>query len=289
MSVPASSLDRGERSSISSDTSSSSSNLSDDSPARSTSLSLLPARHTMDRWQGRQFSRSTPALVNDPEEGVAGSSDRDRDAPALRPRHHSAIASHFLAQPGHTFGGQTWMDFLRESGAAEHVNPRASNNNHRSAVHPRAASASYSRQLPWPQRHSSYILRNGERTRQMSTPESSTQRRSSQSVHLGNAADASAAGSSAPIAVDSFSSLPRPPRSPRPPHSSLPSYSSRSSFEPAPRRSSDIVLPPWQPDAEVTHCPVCSRQFTFWYRKHHCRYVAITLSHALHAQVVRSK
>jgi hypothetical protein len=31
------------------------------------------------------------------------------------------------------------------------------------------------------------------------------------------------------------------------------------------------VLPVWQPDAEVTHCFVCSNQFSFFYRKHHCR------------------
>jgi len=33
------------------------------------------------------------------------------------------------------------------------------------------------------------------------------------------------------------------------------------------------VLPPWQSDASVTHCFVCGSQFTFFYRKHHCRYV----------------
>lgn len=39
------------------------------------------------------------------------------------------------------------------------------------------------------------------------------------------------------------------------------------------RRDSDIVLPPWQPDSEVTHCPVCGSQFSFFFRKHHCRLV----------------
>lgn len=33
----------------------------------------------------------------------------------------------------------------------------------------------------------------------------------------------------------------------------------------------EIVLPVWQPDSEVSECPICSRQFTFWFRKHHCR------------------
>ncbi len=33
----------------------------------------------------------------------------------------------------------------------------------------------------------------------------------------------------------------------------------------------DIVLPRWQPDAEVTYCPICRTQFSFFVRKHHCR------------------
>lgn len=36
-------------------------------------------------------------------------------------------------------------------------------------------------------------------------------------------------------------------------------------------RSSDFMLPRWQPDAEVTYCPICQTQFSFFVRKHHCR------------------
>ncbi|KAL8856275.1 MAG: hypothetical protein Q9178_007112 [Gyalolechia marmorata] len=37
------------------------------------------------------------------------------------------------------------------------------------------------------------------------------------------------------------------------------------------RESRDIILPRWQPDSEVTRCPICKTTFGFWYRKHHCR------------------
>lgn len=37
------------------------------------------------------------------------------------------------------------------------------------------------------------------------------------------------------------------------------------------RRSREIILPRWQPDAEVNECPICHIIFTFWFRKHHCR------------------
>ncbi|KAK6340387.1 hypothetical protein TWF730_002146 [Orbilia blumenaviensis] len=30
-------------------------------------------------------------------------------------------------------------------------------------------------------------------------------------------------------------------------------------------------VPPWQPDSEVTSCPICRTGFSFFYRKHHCR------------------
>ncbi len=36
-------------------------------------------------------------------------------------------------------------------------------------------------------------------------------------------------------------------------------------------REEEIELPRWQPDAEMTHCPICSTQFSFFIRKHHCR------------------
>ncbi|KAI9659146.1 MAG: hypothetical protein M1821_002106 [Bathelium mastoideum] len=38
-----------------------------------------------------------------------------------------------------------------------------------------------------------------------------------------------------------------------------------------PRRGSEVVLPKWQPDSEVSSCPVCGTAFNFFFRKHHCR------------------
>ena len=40
---------------------------------------------------------------------------------------------------------------------------------------------------------------------------------------------------------------------------------------PIARNPGSIVLPKWQPDEDVSTCPVCKTPFGFFFRKHHCR------------------
>ena len=43
----------------------------------------------------------------------------------------------------------------------------------------------------------------------------------------------------------------------------------------ADRTPSEVSLPRWQPDSDVTYCPICGTQFSIFVRKHHCRYVTL--------------
>jgi hypothetical protein len=50
----------------------------------------------------------------------------------------------------------------------------------------------------------------------------------------------------------------------------------------------EYALPKWQPDGDVQSCPVCGVEFTFWNRKHHCRYVSVykhSVPHLLHRKL----
>ncbi|XXG94039.1 hypothetical protein Hte_000290 [Hypoxylon texense] len=48
------------------------------------------------------------------------------------------------------------------------------------------------------------------------------------------------------------------------------------SLRPEMRSPQEFALPRWQSDSEVTYCPICRTQFSFFVRKHHCR---ITIPH----------
>ncbi|BDD60381.1 hypothetical protein MPDQ_002368 [Monascus purpureus] len=85
--------------------------------------------------------------------------------------------------------------------------------------------------------------------------------------------DPTMAGSSRSIPIE-ISSSPRAP-SPPVPHQTgdghpLPWLQQRQQQQ----QQGDYMgymLPRWQPDSEVTKCPICGAPFSFWYRKHHCR------------------
>jgi hypothetical protein len=176
-------------------------------------------------------------------------------------RHHSqgVVASHFLAQDR-----ETWMDFLRDDGTEAGVNQQPPSSPSESRTNP--SSSRYTlpnRPSPLADSRSS-----GDRKRRLTTADSPMRRPSSIRMHSENAGNTSAD----PIVLDSS------PASMRalPPTPPVVSQANTASV----RRQSDIVLPPWQPDSEVSQCPVCKKPFTFLYRKHHCRYAhqSITVS-----------
>ncbi|KAF2265516.1 FYVE-domain-containing protein [Lojkania enalia] len=216
------------------------------------------------RRQGRVFSQSSPALgsLHDgPGPNTAADSDSAHRGYPQRVQSHGAVASHFLPQPPDTYGGQTWADFLRESRVAQSSPPPPSlppltgpppqNPSSRFALPALPSRSSETSSIP--SRSSS------DRKRRLTAPESPMR----QPNHARSLQDGPGATPSEPlISVPSIAPN-------RPPLPSFPSRSSAGSRER--RRESDIVLPPWQPDSEVSHCPVCGSQFTFFYRKHHCR------------------
>ncbi|KAF2707990.1 FYVE-domain-containing protein [Pleomassaria siparia CBS 279.74] len=202
-----------------------------------------------------------------------------------RNRSHGGTTSHFLTQPPNGRGGQqTWVDFLRESVVDGNLNgsppnnsgmlppvdnsrPRGGPSRFTLPAHPsRTHSIEQSSRTNLIQQ-SSRTARGADRKRRLTTPESPMRRPSSIRMRP-DAAPAASGSSSDPILVDSS---PAPQSRPQLPPS-FPSQTSSSSARPVRRESeSSIVLPQWQPDADVSHCPVCGSQFTFFYRKHHCR------------------
>ena len=188
------------------------------------------------------------------------------------------MAAHFLAAgPPSTepFGGQTWLDFLRETGANDAAGPYPSFLDGgggqmlpptRTGEGGRGSGGSgggVGAELLQPE-----ALGVAERKRRLTAPEPPT-RRPGYAGGDGGGSGASflplsaASGSSAATAIDlTASPAARPYRG-----------GGRAERADAGRRESDIVLPAWQPDSEVAQCPVCGNQFSFWYRKHHCRYV----------------
>jgi hypothetical protein len=164
-------------------------------------------------------------------------------------RLHGAVASHFLAQP---HDGETWVDFLRDAGS----DPGRLNPSSPESIPSRPSSSSS--MYPHPPTETTSSASSSDRKRRLATADPPLRRPSSMRMRGGGGSQQ--AGTSAdPIVLDA---------SPEPTSASL---RERPLPPPPTRRESDLVLPPWQPDSAVTHCPVCNKQFTFLFRKHHCR------------------
>ncbi|KAF2110986.1 FYVE zinc finger-domain-containing protein [Lophiotrema nucula] len=264
------------------DSPSSSSSSSDAENEEPSSRISVDYNNNMSFHRRRMASQSTPTLVNQ-FDGAGHSTQAGRGVNRMRSRSdrggHGAVASHFLAQPQEH---QTWMDFLRDSGEEHDAStlappvvpnfnlPRPPSQTHlNSPLPPIPTHASNSRfNLPARPPRSSEASsisssRASERKRRLTTPESPVRRPSG--IRMAHSGSIPGGSSSDPILL---SSSPVPGRPPMPPQ--FPSHTSAGSAGTG-RRESDIVLPPWQPDAEVTSCPVCGSQFTFFHRKHHCR------------------
>ena len=207
--------------------------------------------------------------------------------------HHASdetMAAHFLAAgplPTEPFGGQTWLDFLRETGADDSAGPypnfldggggggggggqtlppTRAGERERGSSGGGGGSVGVGVELLHPE-----VPGGAERKRRLTAPEPPTRRPGYAGGDSGSGGGSGASllplsgssgssGSSAATAIDlTASPAARPYRG-----------GGRADVG---RRESDIVLPAWQPDSEVAQCPVCGNQFSFWYRKHHCRYV----------------
>lgn len=269
--------------------SSSSSTAPESTSAIPPSLALLPNPQNMsgERRRGRPHSQSDTSMLRSYEAGSNNTGPR-YGSTAVENRggtSHGPVASQLPAQPNDAYGEQTWMDFLRASGADDSSNapaPSHSNTSLPAELHRHASSSS---RYSLPNRHSSHSRHSEtssvasrsstDRKRRLTTAESPLRRPS-----ILRAGSSSGPPSSQPGAGSSELTVPDGPSPSRPSHRpspSLPTHPSRSSSlgqeQREERRESDIVLPAWQPDSDVSYCPVCGSQFTFFYRKHHCRYV----------------
>ncbi|OCK83381.1 FYVE-domain-containing protein [Lepidopterella palustris CBS 459.81] len=230
----------------------------------------------MDRspYPPRVHSRSTSALIPDTTRNTSGYNGGHANGERASLGHinsDGALTSHLLpsgTQPSDTFGEQTWLDFLRESGTNDTNGPYPNflgNFNFEasgSREEPRVAQTTLE----------SHEASSADRKRRLTAPESPARRpgygastfTSPPPQNLLNTQPPAMtpAGTSVNTAIDLISSSPQP------------SYRSRlsaASTEGDLRKGSDIMLPPWQPDSEVLQCPVCGNSFSFWFRKHHCR------------------
>lgn len=205
-------------------------------------------RHHIKPLPRLQASRSSNSSTDGNLRGEAhggntlrrGHSDGDVSSNGSR-LHHQNLGNNTLR------GGETWMDFLRSSDAGSLSEEQAQ-------IATRNVAADRKRR---------YTGQQEEHSRRRSTSNLSFGQPSSETMRQG----LSLSTTVDPVPAIPRSSLNRPghritdrPLPPRPGAANSPRNHSR-----------DITLPAWQPDAEVSDCPICGQHFTFWYRKHHCR------------------
>lgn len=144
--------------------------------------------------------------------------------------------------------GETWLEFLKPSaGGAELATRRAA-----------TMATDRKRRLTGPQ-------------------EEQSRRRSASSMTVAQTASAGMRQN----ALQSTNNRPIAPPTTVPPGSSTGPISRAFAERPLPpsptrtnslsSRSTEITLPCWQLDTEVSSCPICGAKFSFWFRKHHCR------------------
>lgn len=193
-------------------------------------------------------SRSSSSSTEGNIRGAAGMAHTlrrehsDGDVLSDRPRlRHQTLSGEILR------GEETWIDFLRDSNAGSLSEQQA-----RMATR-KAAMVAVDRKRRFSEQ-----------------PGEHSRRRSTNDVSIGQLS--SGRRRSLSRNVDRFPLIPRtfdhrsgqritdrplpPPPGAASPHGGL---------------SRDVKIPTWQPDTEVSDCPICGHRFNFWYRKHHCR------------------
>ncbi len=215
-----------------------------DIPAASTHNDIQPIPRPL---ATRSSSSSTDGHIRRP----AGQVD------TLRRRGHSdgdvlsngSRLHHYTSSRDVASGGETWVDFLRNSDAGSLSEEQAQ------IATRKAVAMAADRKRRYTGQQEEYSRRRSASNVIRAQPSSDGMR---QSLSLPTATDP-------PVIPRSFDNRseqriidrPLPPR----PGAAI-SYHTR---------ARDVALPVWQPDAEVSVCPICGQHFNFWYRKHHCR------------------
>lgn len=203
-------------------------------------------------------SDSQSTLIKDASEGARENTFDGRGPDTLRRGHSEGDMLTVASNPHrHVLGGhparegETWIDFLRESPSNGQTSQEWAH-----AATKRAAMVAADRITRMTRQHADFV-----------------RRRSASSISSEQAASARIPQTFSPTQTDTLLARPRRPPGNLNSTGSIerPPYNTPSMADGPNRRNREIVLPRWQPDAEVSKCPICGTIFSFWYRKHHCR------------------